>query len=615
MLVLWNTLFPIPEGMNRMVTYFENENINNKSDLITLNNTNFESASVIKLNLKERVKCAEWFYKQYMQKNIDYELYRKFCENAWPQYKSNEDESVMVYWQDFREQVIETSEDTNDMWLIEIDYILRHSAMYNCELFDVVGAFKQLTLNRKLFISKVINTARNSTLYCKLDRLPLIRNALNKVIYQILLHPEDGQQDFKTTFIGEGIKLPLTCELRAKDLFLANLGVKYINTLHATDEDDVLVQNRRSFQIITKDLSRITSDAQKPLWAIHIPVLRYVHIKTNIKSRIDVKELNQLFLFPYTSKQDKNHMTTNVASLIFSYICGRPGNPYYNERTKMVRIYAINKILRYIAVGTNQVLVLSILIAALGHRSKDMIYQQILQTGMLYHGDTDKRKLLKYFSIAIRRTQRLYNNTILKADDISALCYYELAFGRSNNVSDWQQEIINRCTKTQHIQLKHINTYEKQQKDGSKHYHIEWRTEEEINDKNTKSDDAFYYALQDKINEILQKIMIAVPKDEDFETFLKRRSEWCVAGASGGVKIAVPDLVGLANESEPRPNIKYVAVGKRAAMEKMSTADLLFIMQCKPTEFAKASEKIENGKSRSIYGVLMAHYILSSRIF
>lgn len=63
--------------------------------------------------------------------------------------------------------------------------------------------------------------------------------------------------------------------------------------------------------------------------------------------------------------------------------------------------------------------------------------------------------------------------------------------------------------------------------------------------------------------------------------------------------------------AEPTNGIKYIAVNKRVAMEKFTTVELLNIPNYKPVEFAKASEKYENGKARSIYGVLLGHYILS----
>lgn len=191
-----------------------------------------------------------------------------------------------------------------------------------------------------------------------------------------------------------------------------------------------------------------------------------------------------------------------------------------------------------------------------------------------------------------------------------ALVYYELAFGRSNNISNWAQEIKNRSTRTYHINLHPIREIEHIDDIGTKSYSIEWRTDEEIMEGGHLPDDKFYYYLTEAIAEIINVLLPQGPMEESLLTFVKRRHEWVVSGSAGRIKLIIPKASSLHDHKESED--KRIRADKRAVLESLTLDEIMEMLNTEPIEFAVASEKFENGKARAIYAVEIIHYIYNS---
>lgn len=98
-------------------------------------------------------------------------------------------------------------------------------------------------------------------------------------------------------------------------------------------------------------------------------------------------------------------------------------------------------------------LVLTALIIVLGHVSGDFARREILERAILHLELEQAKVLLKEISTCIRRTGKLSDGTRIDASVLGALAYWELATGRSKYVTQWHDEVDNRCIGKKHIVL------------------------------------------------------------------------------------------------------------------------------------------------------------------
>lgn len=186
-------------------------------------------------------------------------------------------------------------------------------------------------------------------------------------------------------------------------------------------------------------------------------------------------------------------MTSNVASLFFRYLNPSESHPNYTNLSKEDRLTKLNKVMRYIAVGTNQVLVLTVTTLALGHHYREAIFDNILKPGFLFVDDENKQKMLKLASIALRRTQRTCKGVILKPQQMAATCYFEVAFGRSTNVTDWDNEIKVRTAPPHHMQCRQIEEIQITDSHGKIQYLLPWQPQEHMHNEHMMEPDSEYY--------------------------------------------------------------------------------------------------------------------------
>lgn len=126
--------------------------------------------------------------------------------------------------------------------------------------------------------------------------------------------------------------------------------------------------------------------------------------------------------------------------------------------------------------------------------------------------------IFEQISIGVRRTQKRVNGRPLTYQGVSVLAYHELAFGRSKNVSGWENEIRIRCTRTNHIQMKNIE--EKIEiRDGKTHYVLDYPDDDTTYKLTAEPDENFYTALEHHLKLQLSEIMPKEAKPRHLNSF------------------------------------------------------------------------------------------------
>lgn len=327
-----------------------------------------------------------------------------------------------------------------------------------------------------------------------------------------------------------------------------------------------------------------------------------IQISTSTK-RCHLKILNDLF--PPTSNIDSRHMTHKIADIVWSYLHPSAVSQSLDRISIKKRVDNVNKIFRLIVTGTNMVVTLLAFHMYLGHTRSSVIYNEILATGVLLLNSIDQHRVLKSLSSCYRRTSVSRNGTRLSPEDVSSLVYWELAYGRSLNVSDWAKEKENRCTRTCHISSV---SYDPKQQSITR------------NTMDTKPDAAFYTMLEEEIVSIANILVPERPVKESFFSFCQRRQEWTASGSSSGATITLPlgdPLIdkksAYARKHQTDSTSVKLKVGKRGFYESITAGAMSnYLHLDKPKELAVASEKMENGKSRAIYSVVPNHYAINT---
>lgn len=337
------------------------------------------------------------------------------------------------------------------------------------------------------------------------------------------------------------------------------------------------------------------------------------------KHRKHLKALNRLF--PAVSAADSRHQTCHLADWVWSYIHWQPTEQEKRADarsrdlgTASQRVRAINGILQWLPVGTPQPLVIGMLMSALTHEESESVTRVYVTSGLLFTDRNLQMRRAKATSIIVRKCGWLPEIGDLTPNQVRALAYYELLFGRLPHVTDWETEILNRCVSTLHIQRPNLSLAQ-----GSGRHicvaglrlnpvQLEWQTDGRNTDPRVMSrDDAFYSDLRDELLKICSPLVTAKNTKEPLDRFFARRHEWIASGSSSGAKTALSPRASSALGADK------IKVSKRAWAESITLDQVKKVMYDQlPTEVAHASEKYENGKARAIYGVDPMHYVINT---
>lgn len=325
----------------------------------------------------------------------------------------------------------------------------------------------------------------------------------------------------------------------------------------------------------------------------------YVHLKVDV-TRQNLKELRRLY--PYTSLIDQKRQTTDIANFVWYLLNPKPDNARPIADTYSERMLLVNKVLKHIAVGTNQVMTMTMLTMGIGHKCHEVIMDNILKPGILLRNTESQHAVLREFSTAVKRSSKSRDGTALTGNEMSGLINIELAFGRSMNFTNWENEIANRTGPIKHINLPDDDIT----KDFERKFVTDFAEAPA-----RPPDEEFYSQLYTGLLADARVILAGQEIDESFSSFMQRRHEWCTSGSSSGQHIQLdPQNPLLAGRKKKRT--KYL-LNKRGYYETVDVDDFVNkLYESEPSEVAKGSEKFENGKSRAIYGVEPTHYAINS---
>lgn len=289
---------------------------------------------------------------------------------------------------------------------------------------------------------------------------------------------------------------------------------------------------------------------------------------SKIKGRATIKAINEVF--PWSSDADKSHTNVDVASLVFWAL-------KQGEKSRSHLKNRIDIALSMIPIGSYNITACAWLIALCGLSEVEKLVALVKGDGACGLDREHYPKYWKSVSTALRRTSRWENGDLASLKDVVACSYMELPIGRSNNVSDWDEERDKRTKRVVHLKIPDIPGTP--DIETNRHYVA-------------------------KLGAVLDDIMLELINYSDvwpswMEMVLKRQS-WVSAGSSGGARMYVDG--------------KLERVNKQAYFESVEKEEMLKWPTSEPKIDAVGSEKFEMGKSRAIYGTKPIDYAIMSYV-
>lgn len=299
----------------------------------------------------------------------------------------------------------------------------------------------------------------------------------------------------------------------------------------------------------------------------HHPDSCHVQIKGSqaakrAKVRNNVKLLNNLF--PFSSAVDKQKTNIDLASLV-------------NMAAKANRLETVNDALRHIAVGTANVTATAMVIHALGNPVWSRMSNMMMKDKACCMSSSQYTSYFKAVSTAIRRTSRWPDKMLATLEEVTAAAYWELATGRSRNVSDWDAECEKR---TQH--------------------RMYLRPPDDVREPSAATDAEYRRALRPELDKIMLKLIPREQTWREWPKFVKSRNQWLSTGSAGAKFFNV--------------NGEQVRLFKRSYFETVRDRDMIRWLDRMPIIIARASEKFESGKARAIYGTDVVDYAIMSYV-
>lgn len=260
------------------------------------------------------------------------------------------------------------------------------------------------------------------------------------------------------------------------------------------------------------------------------------------RSRVQCKVLNRLF--PWYEHEDRQKTNLDLASFVFQAL--RRGHKT-----------AIYEAFRIMPVGANNTTTTAMCIAAVGNPSWPLIYKLVRDDKTCCLTTQGFKAYFKAVSVAVRRTSRWLDGSIIDVSQVAATAYFELTIGRAGNLTDWEEEKAKRCGP------------------------------------NLPLRDPFsgHDFLQEVRIQLVPLVKDMLPKGErwgTWEKFVLSRQRWSPSGSAAGAKIEVDG--------------ETIRVNKHTYFEITPTDEILAWLDSTPKLEARGSEKMEPGKSRAIYG-------------
>lgn len=279
-----------------------------------------------------------------------------------------------------------------------------------------------------------------------------------------------------------------------------------------------------------------------------------------IKSRKDVQCLNDIWA--WSSDADKNKTTLDAASVVF-----------YARLHKLGSL--VDHILPFISVFYKNVTATALLLHAVGNPHFKHVVALWAKRNACCLVEADFPKYMKCLSTALRRTGHWPNGQKATLGEKSCCAYWELAIGRSRNISPWADEERRRTKELAYLKLPG-----------------------DIGSPSAHTNVQFLGLMKPVLDQIMAELVPSSPRAETWSDFCRRRQSWVSGGSSGGAKL---DVAGT-----------KVRINKHTYFEGISHSEMLTWIESEPIIRAVASEKFEMGKARAIYGTHPVDYSIMS---
>lgn len=220
-----------------------------------------------------------------------------------------------------------------------------------------------------------------------------------------------------------------------------------------------------------------------------------------VKSRKDVKGLNEVWT--YSSDADKNKTVLDAASVL-----------WHAKRLKLTK--PIDAMLPYISLHYHNITAASLLIHAVGNPSVSNVIALWKKYAYCCLSEDEFQGIGKALSIALRRTSHWPNGKRATLEHVAHCAYWELAIGRSRNVSDWADEQVMRSTAHAWLKLPH-----------------------DLTPPDMQTNQDFIGLLDVQLEVIMSELIDVAPGEETWSDFCLRRQSWVSSGSSGGERLEI----------------------------------------------------------------------------
>lgn len=279
-----------------------------------------------------------------------------------------------------------------------------------------------------------------------------------------------------------------------------------------------------------------------------------------VTNRRLLKPVNDLW--PYSSLADKRNSVLDVASVLF-----------HAKRAGMTK--AVDAMLPFCSPRLPNVTIVCLLLHAIGNPEVAPMLSTMREYTMCCLNEEDYSKLFKSLSVAIRRTSRWPSGRRANLAEVACAGYWEIATGRSRNLSDWTEEKRKRTEQ------------------------VVWLCPpEHVGPRTEASNRAYLADLTPILVDIMRELVADTQMQESYPEFVRKRQMWVSSGSTGG-------------ESFELDGKKHRAC-KHTFFETIPAAEMDTWIETEPIIQATASEKFEMGKDRAIYGTEVLSYVLMS---
>lgn len=300
------------------------------------------------------------------------------------------------------------------------------------------------------------------------------------------------------------------------------------------------------------------------VWLIKCPTHKggYLNIKWKLIKKKEDLDVIDLF-WKWSSAADKSKTNVSASDMI------------WHIRNKPWAVAMFDKWKHLFSVGLYNVTVCALLMHLVGNPNAHKVFELLSSYKFCCMSIVEYKSVLKDLSVALRRTSHWPDGTPASLEEVTGCASWDLAIGRSLNLSDWEEERRNRVL----VKLPLGSPILQKRDDAS----------------NAKYCDELRLA----VDRLMYQLVPPCKREVSWPQYVEDRQSWCSSGSTGGKRAKLND--GSA-----------VRLNKHAYFETLQKEEMIAWLDSEPIMEATASEKFEMGKARAIYGTQPKDYSITS---